>query len=649
MAYSTLKPGEFRLTCLFSRLHSRTNSSDQFHQDVSIHCELFAARLEDKPKYSALSYTWGDAADKVPIYVNNAEFPVTRNLRVALEHLRNDDENITLWIDALCINQDNAMEKSEQVQQMKHIYKNAINTIVWLGPAENDSDRVILEFNRVGEYMLHHGIYDLVIKMANIPGEQKENFHQLETKVKESFAGLFKDALQNLPDTLLFTSSAQELLSRPYWERIWILQEFVVSSEVQIRCGKSKISFEYFHGSIFYLPMVSLHIVQKLEHQLSGLAEQCSTPDEIESIDPLLKSQFFALAGMKFNYSAFPLFGMRLLYRLAPKANLTLTSLLSKAHISSKAKSSNEKDHIFALLGMASDTHGIKPDYDQSESCPTIYTRAASAIIASGEVDLLSFSQNQAKPPDVPTWVPDWRAEILRPCGRLPWETSFSASGNRSFKKASGLENICENEMKLCGCQIDVIETLKAPWKLGPGGCTSDKIGIGRYLMDIFELCVMSNGKFKETGADIYANTSNRGEAHIRIPIADQEQYGPGFKRRATQDCHQGHAEVVEELRRLRSRKRVEGYTAVKTSYYNMMGWQRYRKPFLSVQGYVGLAPAHVEKGDLIVIFFGGKFPYIIRRNNDGRFAFIGEAYVHGIMYGEFMETKVQSDEFVLM
>jgi hypothetical protein len=79
-----------------------------------------------------------------------------------------------------------------------------------------------------------------------------------------------------------------------------------------------------------------------------------------------------------------------------------------------------------------------------------------------------------------------------------------------------------------------------------------------------------------------------------------------------------------------------------------MMGWQRYRRPFLSSKGYVGLAPDHVQEGDLIVIFFGGKFPYIIRKTDDGRFIFIGEAYVHGIMYGEFIERKVQSVECVL-
>jgi hypothetical protein len=578
--------------------------------------------------------------------MNNAEIRVTGNLRIALEHLRHEDDDITLWIDALCINQGHVIEKEEQVQQMKHIYEDAINTIIWLGPAGNDSDKVILEFNRVGAYMLNHGIYDLVIQMANIPGEKSlnENFHRLVADIKKKFTDLFDDALENLPGTLHLMSAAQNLLSRPYWERVWILQEFVVSSEVQIQCGRSKISFEHFHGALFYLPMVHLHLVQTLYAQLLAVMDQCG----FESIDPLLKSQFLALGPLAFDYNSSALFGMRRSYQLARDAKMTLTSLLSRTHISGKAEAKDDKDRIFALLGMASDTYGIKPDYSPLKECHTIYTLAAGAIIASGEVDLLSFSQHQAKKLEVPSWVPDWSAEILRPCGRLPWETSFSASGKRKFENNSSLETSCEKEMKLSGCKVDVIETIKTPWRPGPEGCTKDANGISQYLDDIFTLCAMSNNKFKSSEAEIYANTSDRSDAHIRIPIADQEQYGSGFNRRATKDCYQGHAELVEELRRRKQGEQIEANTEVKSSYYNMMGWQRYRRPFLSSKGYVGLAPDHVQEGDLIVIFFGGKFPYIIRKTDDGRFIFIGEAYVHGIMYGEFIERKVQSVECVL-
>jgi Heterokaryon incompatibility protein (HET) len=79
----------------------------------------------------------------LPIQVNGAEMRITRNLYMALEHIRDDHVDLTLWIDALCINQSDNEEKGEQVIHMTEIYTNAEQTIVWLGPAENDSNQII--------------------------------------------------------------------------------------------------------------------------------------------------------------------------------------------------------------------------------------------------------------------------------------------------------------------------------------------------------------------------------------------------------------------------------------------------------------------------------------------------------------------------
>ena len=56
----------------------------------------------------------------------------------------------------------------------------------------------------------------------------------------------------------------------------------------------------------------------------------------------------------------------------------------------------------------------------------------------------------------------------------------------------------------------------------------------------------------------------------------------------------------------------------------------------------VGLAPSHAQKGDVIVIFLGAKFPYVLRETDHGTYTFVGEAYVHGVMYGEFIKKEVE-------
>lgn len=73
------------------------------------------------------------------------------------------------------------------------------------------------------------------------------------------------------------------------------------------------------------------------------------------------------------------------------------------------------------------------------------------------------------------------------------------------------------------------------------------------------------------------------------------------------------------------------------------------RRPFISESGWVALAPLHGRQGDKIVIFLGGKAAYIVRARNASTYTVIGEAYVHGIMYGEFMTNDVQVELFNLI
>lgn len=102
-------------------------------------------------KYSALSYTWGKPKPRKFIYICNDPtsdrrdnsrqwMAVTPNLEAALRQIRHPRKALELWVDALCINQDEeSEEKGFQIQQMAQIYSQAEQVIVWLGEASNDS------------------------------------------------------------------------------------------------------------------------------------------------------------------------------------------------------------------------------------------------------------------------------------------------------------------------------------------------------------------------------------------------------------------------------------------------------------------------------------------------------------------------------
>jgi hypothetical protein len=216
------------------------------------------------------------------------------------------------------------------------------------------------------------------------------------------------------------------------------------------------------------------------------------------------------------------------------------------------------------------------------------------------------------------------------------------------------------NELHLRGFQVDVIEELGRQWT--PDyleGCSGEEHLpiIATYFSDINELCSKAEEKVSQNKIAVETPTSSNYDlARKRIPVADQEQYGIGFIRQAGEESDKGYDDLVQDIagvvpgRIPTSQRPIRSESGM--AYRNMLGWQRDRRPFLSEKAYVGLAPIGTRTGDTIALFENAKFPYILREMEDGRYMFCGEAYVHGIMYGEFIKGKTGDHEmknFVLI
>jgi hypothetical protein len=112
---------------------------------AGIHCSIEehdTESMQDAP-YIALSYVWGDAVIRCPIVLDGRTLHVTSNLKEALVHLSKVLPDTLFWIDAICIDQRNPLERNHQVAQMRTIYGKAAEVIVWLGPAYRDTDRLL--------------------------------------------------------------------------------------------------------------------------------------------------------------------------------------------------------------------------------------------------------------------------------------------------------------------------------------------------------------------------------------------------------------------------------------------------------------------------------------------------------------------------
>lgn len=109
-------------------------------------CKIEHAYLDDPPPYYALSYHWGNPSATLPIRVNGQDVQVTTNLEAALRELRARGI-LTVWVDALCINQQDPVEKGLQVMRMGSIYSRAVEVLAWLGPETEGS---VIAMNRLG-------------------------------------------------------------------------------------------------------------------------------------------------------------------------------------------------------------------------------------------------------------------------------------------------------------------------------------------------------------------------------------------------------------------------------------------------------------------------------------------------------------------
>ncbi|KAH7420154.1 heterokaryon incompatibility protein-domain-containing protein [Cadophora sp. MPI-SDFR-AT-0126] len=666
--YSPLGTNQFRLLTL----HPGASDAQRASQAESpISCTLRPYRRDQSPPYCALSYTWGDAIIKVPILVNDSTLHVTTNLFTALKHIREDNSPVTLWIDAICINQEDDEEKSSQVKMMREIYDNAEHTRSWLGPAEDGTDAAMAELDRVGSYIIQSGLIEPMKEFFRLSPTEVERYKVLESKIKEGLAPLVVQAVENTSQTFAFIQNACGVLSRSYWKRVWILQELIVSPQIIFQCGKSTIEFPKLYASVCYMHLLGTQIITRELERIGGLKNLDAESTATFNFAISLSTQTDRMS------NSTKLFGARLRYQgdaaavtseasQYSKLGSSMFELLARIHVSGATKTfcgaTNPRDRIFALLGIANDRArlGIEPEYDQSKTCSEIYTHGARAIIQSGQVDLLALSQPQGRETDMPSWAPDWRAEwILRPSGQLPWDSAFNAfsvtteSLDLSTLKVS-LES-SPDQIRFRGYTVDVIEEVGREWTppyLEGYSGESDASLISAYLTDITNFCTRSEEKITESQKNIYANHSDRISAPKRIPVADQEEYGTGFIRRAGKDSDEGYDHVKQHSMIVMANdaagitpEQVQHFThPLRASYSNMMNWQRDRRPFLSDKGYAGLAPLHAQAGDVIVVFENAKFPYVLRDNGNGTCTFVGEAYVHGIMYGEYVEGKTAGD-----
>jgi hypothetical protein len=210
----------------------------------SIRMQLETFELHEAPPYIALSYVWGDARDTQPIDIGSKSLEITRNLFSALLNIRtlssyfeaglsqNHDgaeAKLFLWIDAICIDQENVDERSDQVPRMTQIYSSAYSVLIWLGTIEG-LDLDLLTFQIFLEKL------DMIDPVDGFLAQERPSFQPL---VYENSTVVACKLLADYKQIILST----------WFRRVWVLQEYVLSQRTPcVMIGQAVFSFQSLHG-----------------------------------------------------------------------------------------------------------------------------------------------------------------------------------------------------------------------------------------------------------------------------------------------------------------------------------------------------------------------------------------------------------------
>jgi hypothetical protein len=541
-----------------------------------------------------LSYAWGTDSTIGLIKINNKPWEISDTVEHALREICHQNFHSYVWVDQICINQRDAEEKSLQVMRMRQIYSSASTVVAWLGSSFRNSDTLFTYLQRLGNGIVAHDWKGLAA------------LHDNDAHVQE------------------ISEAFNVFCLREYWTRLWIMQEFSMGLKVVIMCGSSIIPYEV--------------LAEALDSSEAVATENRARPAKAKArlmrqIDSIFSSPSFSFCQSVVN--------RRYKYRDRSYGGddffHVVTSCLILEVDYNYPITSDPRDRVFALLYLSTDSYDFSHLIDYSKSCQRVYQETALAFFGQGHIDLLAYCQFPKTIPDLPSWVPDWNMPLRYPCTKPPWVSKFSASGNTAHKQE--MIEVQPGRLEVKGVALDTVISYGNVWD--PDWDTPlDRATALAFIDEVFDLC----------------NQSPRvrvGEERLeacRIAACDGVSYGAVDISGNLMINYL--ADFLHAYHWLRDSGKTKNGKDVAPDDDNWLVRELHylhtRRPFITKTGYVGLGPMHLEEEDEICILYGSVTPYIVRRYDEGGFTLIGEAFVHGAMYGEALRGAVEERVYVL-
>ncbi|CAH0047095.1 unnamed protein product [Clonostachys solani] len=610
--YSTLRSREIRLLHL-SPL-TRTRDKDESlpsltgptGQPLCLSFHVVSLGQTEIPKFVALSYAWGDVGKTLDLQVSGHPVCLTHNLYDILQCLSLDESSEFFWIDALCINQDDVDERSTQVLLMREVYSLATSVRVFLSLESEPLNIGMTFLEQVALNPEMHFSPDLS------PCITVEGLTVASEELRESFIAFF---------------------AAPWWTRIWPVQEYVLAKEVVFQCGKRRLE-----GSKIQTALKNL---VRHESTCCWAARRAIDGNARGYLDIPSKAH----GSLTIFHATLRLDNLQNM--LSPEDYL-IYNLLDAMALFRTRDCSDPRDRIFGMLGLKFKDETLRNNIEVNYKIPEaqLYESITLKMIENSESlnvlsHVLSGSFIKQQMHQLPSWVPDWTAEMdatshLMYIERMKFLHQFQASGamKPSWKA------IASGKIRTHAIIISKIS------EIAPGYPRDYNSLPGRLVLEEWRrlACLPKNGI--EDSSHGNAELSRR-EKEFRVFLCgyltlkswSDDELERAYDTWANWFTHDKPASLPLETRNdARGFDNLVRFTSSGRSF------------FVAENGLIGFGPEPMEFGDSLVVIPGGRVPYVLRNVKHGTSegsmmcTFVGDATVQNMMFGEFVTSKAPGE-----
>ncbi|KAL6890813.1 heterokaryon incompatibility domain-containing protein [Trichoderma evansii] len=632
--------------------------------DIAGRLETFSLSSRVYPNFAAISYSWGEIIRNKTIDLDDEPFAVLDSVYPILETICDNSKLKSygrFWIDSICINSQDKEERASQVQLMGQLYKSAYIAIVWLGPGNLDSDQGMEFFLTLSKRR---------DEFAEAWEKRRSRSMPADLNVAEKWRGL------------------RDLLQRPWWRRVWTMQEFLLPSRLAFFCGTKHISHSQFSKAMYAL--------------------FCCNLDE-----SLIESN---VRNAAWNRRRLRQWRERQWNKQQSTIEMGLIALIA---YTGDCFVTNPKDRIYALLGLANKKDRSlvgQPTYRSDVSVETVYTNVVKSFIKNYEsLDIICFAtlfnySNQLPEQNkitvtVPSWVPNWNIRVqvfvtplLVSQSDISYIGNFHPIVNNADTEYPILYAAAGYTLPECSISEDFQMTCKGIILDSIDGLGTTSITPLSEHSDQHDPNLISSmsdiNRYTERSALGFDFTQRKEQSSrlldklIRSMVLDrQDRY---LSTRAPLDRFKA------EFAHLMASRRCNRDASAYDRFYNWINeneelevrgfklkelfWsasiatvppnfdlseeredslpsrlndttdpRKMRKRLMvTEQGFVGMAPSQAKKDDIVCVLYGCRVPVLLRSYGD-HYKFIGECYVDGFMDGEIFDQDLKSTSLVLV